>query len=107
MTRRVVLSLAALLLLGLFVPTVVAEDPAHRVEFRGVISAVTDFGIAVETDRGTVRVHVNERTRIFRNGERVRLHSLQVRDHVFVRGELRVRGDRRFVLAHVIHARGR
>ena len=107
MTRRIVLSLVGLFMLALAVPSVLAEDPTDVVQFRGTIVHVGMQGIAVETDRGVVRVHVNERTVIYRNGERARLGALQEGDHASVRAEVIFRDGHRRLLAHEIRARGR
>lgn len=84
-----------------------AAQHRRQVDLHGTIVAVGDAGIVLHTDRGDVRIHVTPRTRIFRNGERVRLHSLHVRDRAFVRAVAeRTRRGIRYT-AYEIRARGR
>ncbi len=83
MTRNLLTIVLTVLALLAFVPTQTA-NAAEPVRLSGVISAVGDHGIALHTDRGDVRIHVTERTRISLNGEPARLHALQRGDRARV-----------------------
>jgi len=85
----------------------VQADDHHTVRLGGVITSVGDHGITLLTRRGEVRIAVTQRTRIERNGHRVRLGDLQVRDRAVVLARVfRDRQEHRFV-ALAIAARGR
>ncbi|MCC6908820.1 MAG: hypothetical protein IT430_12825 [Phycisphaerales bacterium] len=94
----IVLTVLALLA---FAPTQTA-NAAEPVRLSGVISAVGDHGIALHTDRGDIRIHVTEHTRITLNGEPARLHSLQRGDRAHVLAEWhRTRGGRMLVAIRI------
>ena len=101
--------IALLMVLAFTVLTLVQTANAgdRYVRLHGVIADVGHHGIVLKTDRGDVRIHVTRDTRILRNGERVRLHQLQVRDQARVLAKVVRRGDRRVLVALVIQARGR
>lgn len=109
MRRTLILSLLAVLMVGLFVPQADGDSAMRRrvVRFHGVIAQVGDHGLTMQVGDRSVEVRVVERTRIFLNGERVRLAALHRGDRAFVRAVVIRRGDRRILVATHIRARRR
>jgi len=103
--KRFAVLFLAFLCVATLASTAAAEE--RRVDLSGAIAAVGDHGILLHTHRGDVRIHVVARTRIFRNGERVRLPALHVRDQARVRAVIKRTRHGVRLFAIEIHARGR
>lgn len=103
--KKIALLMVVILSSMWLIGTVRADDH-DTVRLNGVITSVGDHGITLLTRRGEVRIAVTERTLIVRNGHRVRLEDLQVRDHAKVLARVFRDRHRHRLVALAIAARG-